>query len=180
MKINTLETHDRFLHFTKQSFDIGECGQDLINQRPFGDHHFYIFAHPRTDDDGSNKRLIWQPRILKPKAQINSMLFKAYPGTDLIKTIWILPPHEMWSNYTKGNMCENKAIAESIFNFIYNRDLLESPESDDPSPERAQQILFEYQPQLFRRETLPDEMKPIWDAKMAQRKLKHEATSNIQ
>ena len=67
MKLNRLETHDRYQHLTKQSFDIAECCQDLINQRPFGDHPFYIFAHPRTEEDGVTKRLIWQPRLTKPK-----------------------------------------------------------------------------------------------------------------
>ncbi len=57
MKINRLDAHDRYEHLTKQSFDIGECCQDLIDKRPFGDHDFYIFAHARTDDDGFTKRL---------------------------------------------------------------------------------------------------------------------------
>jgi hypothetical protein len=69
MKLDRLDVHDRYEHFTKQDFDIGECCQDLINKRPFGDYPFYIFAHTRTDDDGVTKRLIWQPRLTKPKAR---------------------------------------------------------------------------------------------------------------
>lgn len=131
MKLNRLETHDRLEHFTKQEFSIGECCQDLINQRPFGNHAFYIFAHARTDDDGINKRLIWQPRLTKPKAQTNSMLFKAYPGTDNIKIIWMIPAQELWGQYDKGLMLENKLVTESIDNFLYHREKLETKESDD-------------------------------------------------
>jgi len=148
MKINRLETHDRLLHFTKQSMDIGECCQDLINKRPFGDHPFYIFAHARTIgmdekfrlfmsgqyksmEEVPEKTLIWQPRLTKPKAQTNSMLFKAYPGSDTIKVLWIIPPRELWEQYTKGKMMENKTICESIDNFQNNKEKLEAPEEDD-------------------------------------------------
>lgn len=133
MKVDRLETHDRLEHFTKQNFSIGECCQDLINQRPFGNHPFYIFAHARTDDDGITKRLIWQPRLTKPKAQSNSMLFKAYPGTDILKVLWIIPAKELWKQFQKGKMTENKTVCESINAFIYNKAQLEMPEEDDLS-----------------------------------------------
>ena len=143
MKINPLDAHDRYKHFTKQSFYISECCQDLINQRPFGDHPFYIFAHARTDDDGSTKRLIWQPRLTKPKAQTNSMLFKAYPGTDIIKLIWMIPARELWDQYTKGKMMENKTVSESIDLFQNNRKKLEEKEPDDMTDEQVDAIYRE-------------------------------------
>lgn len=131
MKINPLDAHDRLQHFTKQQFNIAECCQDLINQRPFGEHPFYIFAHTRTDDDGVTKRLIWQPRLTKPKAQTNSMLFKAYPGTDNVKVIWMIPDRALWKQFQKTFLTENKTVCDSIENFVYNRKKLESPENDD-------------------------------------------------
>lgn len=131
MKIDRLETHDRLLEFKKQSVDISECCQNLINKRPFGNHPFYIFAHARTDDDGFRKRLIWQPRLTKPKAQTNSMLFKAYPGSDTIKVLWMIPARELWDQYIKGNMLENETVVESIHNFQFNRELMEAKEEDD-------------------------------------------------
>ena len=133
MKINRLETHDRYQHFTKQSFSISECCQDLINQRPFGEHAFYIWAHTRTDDDGVTKRLIWQPRLTKPPVETNSMLFKAYPGTDHIKIIWNIPAPEMWGEYKKGNVTASEYVLESIRKYR-DPDLrkeLEAPENDD-------------------------------------------------
>ena len=133
MNVDRLETHDRYEHFTKQNFSIEACCQNLIDQRPFGDVPFYIFAHARTDDDGVTKRLIWQPRLTKPKAQTNSMLFKAYPGTDIIKIIWMLPVREMWGQYGKGLVCENESVEESIRNFLYHREELEAKEEDDLS-----------------------------------------------
>lgn len=131
MKINKLDAHDRLNHFVKQDFSIGECCQDLINQRPFGDHPFYIFAHPRTDDDGVTKRMIWQPRLTKPKAETNSMLFKGYPGSDIVNVIWIIPPREMWAQYKYGLMLENQTVIDSIYAFENDRKTLEAREADD-------------------------------------------------
>lgn len=135
IKINRLDAHDRLNHFKKQNFSIEECCQDLINQRPFGNYPFYIFAHARTDDDGVTKRLIWDPRLTKPRAQTNSMLFKAYPGTDLIKTIWIIPARELWEQYKKGLITQNETICQSIHDFQNNRHILEASENDDLSDE---------------------------------------------
>jgi len=131
MKINTLDAHDRLGHFQKQGLDISECCQDLVDTRPFGNVPFYIFAHARTEDDGSTKRLIWQPRLTKPKAQTNSMLFKAYPGTDKIKIIWMIPAREMWSQFQKGLLTESKIVTESIRDFESDRKKLEEAEEDD-------------------------------------------------
>ena len=131
MKIERLDAHDRLQHFTKQNFDIGECCQDLIDKRPFGEHSFYIFAHARTDDDGVTKRLIWQPRLTKPKAQENSMLFKTNPGYDSIRVIWMIPDRAMWDAYTKGKMLENETVVESIHLFKTDPRKLEQKEDDD-------------------------------------------------
>lgn len=131
MKLDRKDVHDRFKHFTRQNFSISECCQDLIDMRPFGEHAFYIFAHARTDDDGTTKRMIWQPRLTKPKAQTNSMLFKAYPGKDTVKIIWIIPAREMWAQYECGLITENATVVESIHDFLHNRQKLERKEDDD-------------------------------------------------
>lgn len=143
MKINRLDAHDRLQHLTRQGFDIAECCQDLINQRPFGDHPFYIFAHTRTEEDGATKRLIWQPRLTKPKAQSNSMLFKAYPGTDVIKVLWMIPAVELWGQFDKGLMLENRLVCDSIEDFKNNRNKLEAKEDDDMTDEQIDQIYKE-------------------------------------
>lgn len=140
MKLNRLETHDRYLHFTKQSFDIGECCQDLIKQRPFGSHAFYIYAHTRTHEDGLSKRLIWQPRLTRPKPSTNSMLFKAYPVEDLVKVIWMIPSPELWPQFRKGNITENKTVLDSIAAFLHNRSSLEKNEPDDLTDEQIDKI----------------------------------------
>lgn len=143
MKINILDAHDRLKHFTKQSFNIAECCQNLIDQRPFGDYPFYIFAHTRTDDDGVTKRLIWQPRLTKPKSQTNSMLFKAYPGSDVIKVIWMIPAKELWGQFEKNKLTENKTVCDSIYNFRYRRHQLDCRESDDLSDDKIDAIYRE-------------------------------------
>lgn len=66
-------------------------------------------------------------------------------------------------------MFENPIIIRCCYLFDHDRAELQKPEDDDPTPEEAQQIAFEYQPQLFKRDTLPEELKPVWDRKMAER-----------
>jgi len=154
MKVDILDAHDRFtyLHADKHHASIGECCQNIIDQRPFGSHDFYIFAHKReigldervamfaelyaqgkviSIDQVPSHRILWQPRLTKPKAQTNSMLFKAYVGTDQVKVIWIIPEREMWEQYKKGNITESKVIVESIHDFEHNRAKLEAKEDDD-------------------------------------------------
>lgn len=131
MKVDILDAHDRYEHFTKQNFDISTCCQDLIDKRPFGNHSFYIFAHARTDEQPGVKRLIWQPRLTKPKAQTNSMLFKAYPGTDTVKVIWMIPARELWAEFEFGKLAQNITVVESIHQFRNNREKLEAKEKDD-------------------------------------------------
>ena len=148
MKIDIKDAHDRLKHYQKQSFDIAECCQDLINKRPFGDYPFYIFAHARTEDDGVTRRLIWQPRLTKPKAQTNSMLFKGYPGKDILKVIWMIPAREMWSQFEKGKLTENQLIIESIYDFQFHREKLEKPEDDDLSDQKIDAIYTELSTQM--------------------------------
>ena len=160
MKVTRTDVHDRYSFFQKQDFDIGACCQNLIDQRPFGDNAFYIFAHARTlgldeklklyasgkyfsFDRVPEKTIIWQPRLTKPKAQTNSMLFKAYPGSDNIKVIWIIPPREMWEQYQKGKMTENETIVQSIYEFEHNREQLEAKEEDDLTEEAMDRVYKE-------------------------------------
>lgn len=172
MKINRLDAHDRLLYLKKtQSNDIGECCQDLINQKPFGDHPFYILAHARTAEDGFNKNFILMPWPIKHPPETNSMMFKAYPGTDRIDVLWIIPARELWPQYKKGNITESEIVCYSIYKFENDRESLAAPDDSDLSPEQAQEVLFEFQPQLFKRDTLPEHKKIIWDQKMREREL---------
>lgn len=161
MKINILDAHDRLKSLKTQEELISQGCQDCIRQRPmeFENHPFYIFCHKREIDpderisifnrdlheariggyprrykslrDVPTHRYIWQPRLRKPTAQTNSMLFKAYPPTDQIKVIWIIPERHDWKNFEKDKLTENKIVAESINDFQFNREKLEAKESDD-------------------------------------------------
>jgi hypothetical protein len=156
MKLSRTETHDRLKQFTGAEFDIGKTCQEMLDSMPFGKYPFYIFAHKReigmderisifnqdrienplsprfkTMEDVPSARIIWQPRLTKPQAQENSMLFKGYPGTDNIKVIWMIPARELWDEYTRGKMLENKVVCESIHDFMNNKEKLEAKEDDD-------------------------------------------------
>ncbi|HAM53736.1 MAG TPA: hypothetical protein DCP92_24720 [Nitrospiraceae bacterium] len=169
MKITRIDAHDRFEHFTKQNFDISACCQDLIDKRPFGDIPFYIFAHARTIgmdekiklyaqrkfkslEEVPEKTIIWQPRLTKPEAQENSMLFKAYPGKDTVKVIWMLPDRRLWDSYAKGKMTENKTISDSIYDFQNNKQKLEAKEEDDLCDEKIKKIYKEIMQNLQKRQ----------------------------
>jgi hypothetical protein len=135
----------------------------------FGVRPFYIFAHGRTIEaderisiynqdlqehlinqinrrkyrcvsDVPSMRLIWDPRLTKPKAQTNSMLFKAYPATDTIKIIWMIPERSMWSQYQKGNLTESSIITESIHEFEHSKKRMEEIELDDLSDDEIHKI----------------------------------------
>ncbi len=147
MKVNIYDAHDRLKHFgRKEHADyISQGCADCIKNRPeeFGNHSFYIFAHCRTADDGSTKRLIWSPRLTKPKAQTNSMLFKAYPPGDTIKVLWMIPAREMWPQYKKGQMLSNQIVWESIHKFENDRGFLEAKEEDDLSDDVINNIFLQ-------------------------------------
>lgn len=161
MNLNPLEVHDRLQQFNKQSEYISQGCEDCIKNRPFefGDHSFYIFAHGRTietderikiyNDELTKSlkegrpskypkmenvptyRYIWSPRLTKPKAQTNSMLFKYYPKTQEVKIIWILPVRELWGQYRKDNVTESEIVSKSIYDFENNRAKLECKDHDD-------------------------------------------------
>jgi len=138
MKVSRLETHDRLEHFIKdQSISISEGAQDCLKKNELSialqeqSPYIYIFAHPRTADDGVNKVMYWQPRLTKPLAQTNSYLFRAKSKTDILEVFWLLPPEEMWGQYKKGNVTEHEYVIWSIDQYKNNRHALQQPEPDD-------------------------------------------------
>lgn len=147
MKITRLETHDRYEHFLKdQSRLISQGANDCLKrnsdslQMQERSPYIYIFAHPRTEENGSTKTLYWQPRLTKPKAQTNSYLFRAVSKTDMMEVCWLLPPRELWPQYQKGNVCESDLVRWSINQFIHNRNKLEQPFQEDLNDEKAWEI----------------------------------------
>lgn len=140
MKLNRLEAHDRLQHFVKdQSLNIAQGASDCLTKNPLSlqlqdrSPYIYLFAHPRTADDGVTKKMYWQPRLTKPKAETNSYLFRAKSKTDLIEVCWLLPPEEMWGQYDKDKITESDLIVWSIDQYKNNRMRLEEKEHDDLS-----------------------------------------------
>ena len=141
MNVDILDAHDRHKHFTSQNFQISECVQDMIDREPFGPNRaFYIFAHARTDDDGSTKRLIWQPRLTKPEPQTNSMLFKVFPPSDEVEIIWMIPDRALWPQFQREFVTGCSIIEQSIFDFLHARDRLTRPDKEDPTDEEIRDV----------------------------------------
>jgi hypothetical protein len=162
MKINRLEAHDRLEFFIDDQTNlIFEGANECLNRNPLSlalqekSHYIYIFAHPRTADDGVTKRLLWQPRLAKPQAQTNSYLFRATSHTDILEICWLIPPSELWSQYEDGKVCQSEWVVWSIDQFKNNRRALEAPFADDLSNEQIRRI---YLPLLHEKQNAP---KPV-------------------
>ncbi len=147
MKISRLETHDRLQHLKQdQALNIFQGAEDCLkkNRLSIGlqqySPYIYIFAHPRTADDGVNKRMLWQPRLTKPKAQTNSYLFRATSNTNELEVCWLLPPREMWTQYFKGKVTEHELVIWSINQFCNFRNILETSHIEDLKDDRIRQI----------------------------------------
>lgn len=147
MKINRLETHDRLEHLIKdQSDNVFEGAEICLKSNALSLSiqekcpYVYIFAHTRTSDDGLKKRLLWQPRISKPKAQTNSYLFRAKSNSDLIEVVWIIPERHLWEQYEKGKVTENDLVCYSVDLFQNNRNELEKPHPEDLSELKGKKI----------------------------------------
>jgi hypothetical protein len=146
MKLNPLETHDRYKHLLQDQWEVISRGAEDCMKRNLDSlaiqQHFpyvYLFAHPRLADNGKDTRLLWQPRISRPKPQTNSYLFRGISGTDQVEICWLLPPREMWSQYEEGKVTESNWTAWSIHQFTNNRKSLEDPHPDDLTEEQAKQ-----------------------------------------
>lgn len=151
MKINRLETHDRLEHFVQDQWKtISQGASDCLLKNPDSLYlqdkspYIYIFAHPRTADDGVSKRMLWQPRVTKPRAQTNSYLFRATSKSDVLMVCWLIPPKEMWDQYKKGNVCESNIVLWSINQFQYNREELERSDPKDLPDNQARTIWLEF------------------------------------
>ena len=148
MKLNRLETHDRWKHFIKdQSSNVFQGAEDCLKKNPLSlaiqekSPYVYIFAHPRTSDDGRSKRLLWQPRLSMPEAQTNSYLFRALSHSDVIEVCWILPPKELWSQYEEGKVTESNWALWSINQFRTHKLSLERSHPDDLPEEKGRVIM---------------------------------------
>lgn len=148
-KINKLETHDRLLEYQKQADQIGIEVDKCIKGLPSGiKYPFYVWGHSRqigmderfslfmsgtyvNFDEVPCEIFYWIPKPEKPCSTPNSYLFRAKQGSDVVEIIWILPKYELWGQFEPGKMTYNQDIWNSILNFKYRREELESPEPGD-------------------------------------------------
>lgn len=148
MKVNRLETHDRYQHLMKdQSANVFQGAEDCLKSNELSlaiqekSPYVYIFGHARTADNGIDKVLYWQPRLSIPSAQDNSYLFRALSNSDIIEVVWIIPPKVTWAQYRKGNVTESDICAWSIQMYKTQRPNLEKPHPDDMTDEKARLIM---------------------------------------
>jgi len=148
MKINRFETHDRLKHLKEDQGDnVFKGAEDCLKKNPLSialqekSPYIYMYAHPRTAQDGVTKAMYWQPRLSKPSPQTNSYLFRAISKTDIVEVCWLIPPREQWPEYNLGKVTENELVVWSVKQFQYNRKELEKPHEHDITEIAAQEIL---------------------------------------
>lgn len=148
MKLNRLETHDRLQYLIKdQSANIYQGAEDCLKKNPLSlaiqerSPYVYIFAHPRTHDNGVDKVMYWDPRLSIPEPQTNSYLFRAISKTDMIEVVWMIPPREQWEQYKLGNVTESNWCLWSINQFLHNKKNLDKPHPEDMSEEYSAKIM---------------------------------------
>lgn len=155
MKLDLFDTHDLFLEFKKNTDLIYEgCMECLKNVPESINFPFYVYAHSRQigidekmaiiedptipfSQKKADERLIWMPRVTKPRASPNSYLFLIVKRPDLVKICWFLPKEELWPMYDKGKMTYNEEILTSIQNYKYARNQLNEPDKDGPNEHEA-------------------------------------------
>lgn len=147
MKLNILEAHDRHKHLIKeQAINISQGVDDCLKKNTFSlalqtySPYIYIFAHPRTLEDGSTKVMYYQPRLTKPEAQTNSYLFRFKSHSDVGEVCWLLPNGEIWGQHKKGNITESELVQWSIAQFKTNKACLEAPDPEDLPEDRIRAI----------------------------------------
>jgi hypothetical protein len=148
MKVHKLEAHDRLQHMKKdQSFNIFQGAEDCLKKNKLSlslqekSSYIYMFAHPRTMDDGVTKAMYWQPRLSKPTPQDNSYLFRVKSKTDEIEVCWLIPPRDMWPEYAPGQMHHTQEIWWSIQQYRNNREKLGEKDPDDMPEQQGKNIL---------------------------------------
>ena len=166
MKINPLDAHDRFLAFQENQTDIGKFVQQMIDKRPWGSRHFYIFIIHKKSlgldermslvDQGIYKHIRDTPeafmvvscRVTKPIAAPNTTLIRVNPGlkNDNIVLIWSLPQTELWKQFEKGKMFENEKICGYIEQFKKDPRVLSHPDKWDPQSQQEFDNLMKSRP----------------------------------
>lgn len=150
MKVNVLDAHDRLLYLQqKESQTLAQGCEDCLKKNELSlalqerSPYIYLFAHPRTMDDGTGKVMYWQPRLLKPAAQTNSYLFRVLSHQDVIEICWMIPDRNTWGQNKRKMVAENENVEWSIRQYLENRKELEAKHPDDMSDERARAIYKE-------------------------------------
>lgn len=148
MKLNRLETHDRLVHFKKdQEANIFQGAEDCLKRNELSlaiqekAPYVYMFAHPRTADDGVTKVMYWDPRLSIPSCDTNSYLFRAISKTDIIEVVWMIPERHNWTNYAPGMIHADQMIYGFIQLFKNNRQKLTEPHPEDLPEEMARMIM---------------------------------------
>lgn len=132
------------VEFFKQNSEQGysEMVQKIIDEKPFGNHKFYIFQFvKRVDDISGIKVMHHQPRLTKPEPLPGTTLLRCDPNDPGHTTIlWTLPNQENFGLYKYGKMFSNEFVYDCVKKYKENPEELMKPEPGDLSDEQIRNI----------------------------------------
>lgn len=132
------------VEFFKQNSEDGyvKMVQKIINQKPFGNHKFYILQFvKRVDDTTGVKKMHHQARLTKPEPFPGSTLLRCDPTQpEHVTIVWTLPNQENFGMYKSGKMFADPFVHECVKKFLECPQELMKPEDGDLSDEKIREI----------------------------------------
>lgn len=137
------DAQDSTVHWKENSeADWVATLQDLIAQKPFGEHKFYVFMFVKRMDDLSGiKKMYLQPRLTKPEPLPGTTLMQVdprNPGDALL--IWTLPNENSFGLYQEGKMFEDEFVYNCVQKYLKNPRELMKKEEGELSEEQIREI----------------------------------------
>jgi hypothetical protein len=125
--------------------DWVNCLQDLIKQKPFGDHPFFVFMFvKRVDDISGIKKMYMQPRLTKPEPLPGTTLLQVNPRDEgTAKIIWTLPNQETFCLYKYGKMYADPFVHECVEKYLKRPHELMKKEEGQLSEDRIRDIYIQ-------------------------------------
>lgn len=126
----------------KNKNSVEEFLNQILQSRPFGNRKFYVLTFLKnTPGDPHTKKLVYQPRLTKPKPNPNTSLYRLNPlRPDEVEVFWILPKIQAFGLYAKGKVHENEFIHECIQKYLNEYDSLCRKEADDISDSEIKEL----------------------------------------
>lgn len=119
-----------------------DCLHEIIAQKPFGNHKFYVFMFLKNVEGITNvKKIYMHPRLTKPDPSPGSTLLKVNPlEPEEAIIIWTLPNIESFGMVDSGKIFSDPLVKKSVDDYLSNPEAMSQPEPDDLSEMEMREI----------------------------------------